>query len=505
MSGIIVCLTLAAVLAGPPAQAAAPATQPAVQAEVRRLIEQLGSTEFKIRTAALARLKAIGVPAYEQIKAAAEDSPDAEVASNCEDLLEGIEPLVAAHRCIREHPHLAGALGALAKTHPQIVTRLGGTARQQVAALIEMRRVKGTAGVLDILYEWATKAKDASVRAQAGYTYVFQGIRVPGMTLVAKDARRRQRMTEFVFAGKGGWTEGTPPVQAEAMSRLANIKEAAPLFRAAAEKCIQAHPVVAKPLRIIAKTHPHIVAGLGGSADLQAATLTRLSRFDPAGEALDVLHHWATRAKDASVRSHAGYVYVLHARAHKTIALLEKDADRRRRFVEFALTSYQGWSDTRSVPLMHTVGRFMRFEELVPLFARHLLRLRKDPETDMAVLYRWLRVVGEQPESRHRQLVPAVMVFLDDTRTIERRGSSGGKRLSARVADHAIATLHRMTGKKWATGLPKISMYYGVLPFKSDAVRKQYVEAFRTWYRKHRAEFAPDPTIRPATQPAARK
>ena len=151
---------------------------------------------------------------------------------------------------------------------------------------------------------------------------------------------------------------------------------------------------------------------------------------------------------------------------------------------------------------MYTAHALLRrFEESTPLLVRWLVQFRKDPNADLTDLGRWLTLVGNQPESRHRHLVPAVMVFLDDTRTLERRGAVGGKSLSARVGDHAITILHRMTGKKWAAGLPKITMYYGVLPFKSDAMRKQYVEAFRTWYREHRAEFGPNPTTHPVPKP----
>ncbi len=500
MSGIIVWLTLAATLAGPPAEAAAPVSQPAVQVEVRRLIEQLGDMDFHVRTAAFKRLKAIGRPAYDQLKAAGENSSDAEVVSNCEKLLAAIGPMVAGERFIRERPGLAGALGELAKTHPHVVTLLGGSVEQQVAALVKMRKVRGTAAVLDILHEWATAAKDASVRDQAGYTYVVQGIQMVRMAPIDKDARRRQRMIEFVFAGKGGWRRLPPPVRATAIGIISRLKETSPFFRAAAEKCIRAHPAVAKSLGAVAGDRLDIVAGLGGSVDQQVVALVRLRYIEPAGEILDILHHWATRAENPTVRGRAGLVYVSHGTSIKTMALLEKDTARRRQLIEFVFTGTSDWTDRRRYTVWQAERELMRFEESRSLLARCLVRFRKDAEADLGGLCTWLALIGGQPASRHRQLVPAVVVFLDDTRTIKQRPGHSGRALSWQVADNAILTLHHMTGKKWAAGLPKVLAYRGAFIFETDAVRQRYIAAFRAWYGKHRDQFAPDPTTRPAVQ-----
>ena len=518
MSGIIVWLTLAVVLAGPPAQAAAPApvSKPAVQVEVRRLIEQLGNTDFKLRTAAFARLKAIGLPAYEQLKAASEDNSDAEVAASCEDLLARIEPLAAAERCIREHPRLAVPLRELAKTYPRVVMLLGGTAEQQVAAVREMRnpRFGITAGVSDILHEWATGAKDASVRDEAGRAYVLQGIIKPGMALIAKDAPRRRRLIEFVLAGKdskGGWSKFLPPVQAilkppvqgVAMRRLSRFKETAPLFHAAVEKCIQAHPAVAKPLGAIAKTYPDIVIGLGGSADWQRVALESFRQLKPTGAALDILHYWATRAEDSAVRDCAGFVYASRSLVPKTPALLQRNPDRRRRLIEFVFSTTSGWAGHLRENRICAARALLRFDESSPLLARWLVRLRENPEADLATLCQWLVVVGDQPASRHRRLVPVAAAFLDDTRTIKQQQPKRAPALVLQVADHAIGSLHRMTGKKWSAGLTEVALSSGACFFESDTLRQKYIAAFRTWYSGHRAEFAPDPATRPATQPAA--
>ncbi len=498
MSGIIVWLTLAATLAGPPAQAAAPASQPAAGAEIGRLIEQMGSADFKVRDAAFKRLEAIGLPAYEQLKAAAEDSDDAEIASNCEKLLKALEPLAVAGRLIRERPHLAGALRELARAHPRIVMLLSGGDGQQVGAMRELRPAKGTAGMLDILYEWATKAKDDSVRDNAGYTYVLQGIKMARGELLGKDARRRRRLIEFVFADKGGWSKLRPLVQADAIYIFSQFKETAALFRAAAEKCVRAHPAVAKPLGAIAEAHPDIVAGLGGSVSQQVTALERLRHLEAVGEVLDVLDHWAKRAEDPAVRSLAGFLYASQSLAIKPMALLEKDPDRRLRLIEFVFTSTSDWASHKQGVRTSVAPALMRFEESSPLLARWLVRLRKDAKAAPRSQCSWLAFVGSQPESYHRHLVPAVMVFLDDTRTIERKWHRSGKTLYPRVADQALYTLHRMAGEKWAAGLPKVSMFYGAFIFKSDAMRKRYVTAFSTWYGKNRAEFGPNPATRPA-------
>ena len=369
MSGIIVCLTLAATLAGPPVEAAAPASQPAVGAEVRRLIEQLGDADFHIRTAAFKRLKTIGRPAHDQLKAAGENGDDAEIAYRCKQLLAILGSLSTGERCIRAHPAVAKALRKIAATHPDVPAGLAGSTDQQILALVALGRLKVTAEVLDVFEYWATRIKDKTVRERAGYMYASCAVRKEAISVLARHADQRRRLIEFVYIGNSGWTARHPGVPQQG-------------FR----------------------------------------------------------------------------VYI--------------------------------------------AGKLMGFDEAMPLLVRRLMPLRRNAKADLEHLCIWFPLLGSQPAKLHRQLVPVVAAFLDDTRTIAQRPRGGLVRV-VQVADHAILALHRMMGKKWGAGLPKVLTLYGAFLFESDAMRKKYIAAFRAWYSKHRDEFGPDPTTRPATRPAA--
>ena len=203
MSGIIVCLTLAATLAGPPVETTAPASRPAAGAEISRLIEQLGDADFKLRTAAIERLKAIGMPAYDQLKAASENSSDAEVASNCENLLALIEPLATAERLARAHPHLARALRAAAVSKPSLVLDLAGTAGQQMAAMGYLGSLSPMGDALAIFHEWATRADNEEVRYLAANYYVNMGLsKDDGLAFLQKNAVERRRLIAVVFSDR---------------------------------------------------------------------------------------------------------------------------------------------------------------------------------------------------------------------------------------------------------------------------------------------------------------
>ena len=149
----------------------------------------------------------------------------------------------------------------------------------------------------------------------------------------------------------------------------------------------------------------------------------------------------------------------------------------------------------RSRLIVEAVSRFLRFEESTLLFVQYLLRLRKDPKADFGGLCKWFAEAGKQPASLRRQLVPALVIFLDDTRIINWKGRLGRERFALQIADHAIFTLRQMLGGKWAVGLPKVATHDGAFVFKSDAVRQKYITAFRTWYNERRDQFAPDPAI----------
>ena len=372
MSGIIVWLTLAATLAGPPAQAAAPATQPAVQAEVGRLIEQLGSTDFKVRTAALERLKAIGMPAYDQLKAAAENSSDAEVAANCEDLLEVLAPLVAAERLARVHPHLAGAFRRAAVSNPRFVLGMAGTVEQQKLVMLCLISLRPAGDALAIGHQWATGSDSEEIRQLATYYYVSTGLgNAPGAAFLQENAGAGRKMMAIIFSDR-----------------------------------------------------------------------------------------WCPR---------------------------------RRRH------------DSKRV-----MAAVFKLKGSIPSFVRMLARLRRKAKMtyeQLDVLAQWIAATPSAPASAKPLLVTALMPFLDDTRTLlipgrivvmERRDSR------FQIADIALLALSRLVGGKWTT-FDKETRYNtnaGYL-FKSDAGRRKYITAFRTWYGKHRDQFAPDPATRPATQPAA--
>ncbi len=339
------------------------ASQPAVGAKVDRLIEQLGDADFHVRTAAFKRLKAIGRPARGQLKAARDNSKDAEIVYRCKQLLA-----------------------------------------------------------------------------------VFQTLDT-------------------------------------------------------GEECIRTHPAVAEQLKKIARTHPGIPAGLGGSADEQLLALGELSRLKITVEIFDIIEYWATRIKDETVRGRAGYMYASCAARKETIAILAKRADRRRRLIKFVFTNNSGWDGRQPGSQMYIAGKLLVFDESMPLFVKRLMQLRQDAEADPDDLCRWIPIVVGQPAKLHRQLVPIVAAFLDDKRTIEQRRRRGQAH-TAQVADYALFALHRMMGKKWAVGLPKTPVSYGALTFETDAPRQKYITAFRAWYKKNRDQFGPDPTTRPATQPA---
>ena len=372
MTGIIIWLTLAAVQAGPPAQAAAPATQPAVQAEVGRLIEQLGSTDFKVRTAALERLKAIGRPAYDQLKAAAENSSDAEVAANCEDLLEVLAPLVAAERLARVHPHLADAFRRAAVSNPRFVLGMAGTVEQQKLVMLYLISLRPAGDALAIGHQWATGAKDEEVRDLATYYYVSTGLgNAPGAAFLQENAGAGRKMMAIIFSDR-----------------------------------------------------------------------------------------WCPR---------------------------------RRRH------------DSKRV-----MAAVFKLKGSIPPFVRMLARLRRKADmTDeqLDVLAQWIVATPSAPASAKPLLVPALMTLLDDRRTIAIWGRivvAERRDHRYQIADIALLALSRLVGGKWTT-FDKETRYNtnaGYL-FKSDAVRQKYITAFRTWYGKHRDQFAPDPATRPATQPAA--
>src|SRR5438046_771291 len=60
-------------------------------AEIARLIQQLGSSKFADREAADRKLGAIGEPALESLREAAQRNPDAEVRRRAEALIASIE------------------------------------------------------------------------------------------------------------------------------------------------------------------------------------------------------------------------------------------------------------------------------------------------------------------------------------------------------------------------------------------------------------------------------
>ncbi len=349
MSGIIVCLTLAATLAGPPAQAAAPASQPAVQAEVGRLIKQLGSTDFKVRTAALERLKAIGRPAYDQLKAAAENSSDAEVAANCEDLLEVLAPLVAAERLALAHPHLADAFRRAAVSNPRFVLGMAGTVEQQKLVMLCLISLRPAGDALAIGHQWATGAKDEEVRDLATYYYVSTGLgNAPGAAFLQENAGAGRKMMAIIFSDR--WCprrrrhdskrvmaavlklKGSIPSFVRMLARLRRKADMTDEQLDVLAQWIHASPsapVSAKPLLV-----PALVTFLDDSRTLlisgRVVVMERRDwRFQIADIALLALNRlvggkWTTFDKETRYNTNAGYLFKSDAVRQKYIARFRK-------------------------------------------------------------------------------------------------------------------------------------------------------------------------------------
>jgi hypothetical protein len=91
LSSLVLLFTLSLSCESRCDEPARPAKADADAAQIRRLIQQLGSDDFEEREAASRQLKKIGPPAVEALRAAAKDSKEAEVRRRATEVAEAIE------------------------------------------------------------------------------------------------------------------------------------------------------------------------------------------------------------------------------------------------------------------------------------------------------------------------------------------------------------------------------------------------------------------------------
>lgn len=122
--------------------------------EIKRLIDELGATEFQKRELASRRLEKIGVPALDLLRRAEDKNRDAEVRRRAERIIDHIERTDPRLSKLREQRRIEGLVNALGNRNYQVYKQ----ARLELTALGQKA---------DPHLQKATKSKEPLLRSRA--------------------------------------------------------------------------------------------------------------------------------------------------------------------------------------------------------------------------------------------------------------------------------------------------------------------------------------------------